>query len=191
MQSAIWSIGLRRPLNPDTVSMLEQTLGHFTLPELRRLLCPQLAGSARAEPRRLPQDSPVCRSVHRTARSHNEHQRCATSRARRRTQSELSVVHWSAIALWARDQRVDLDEATRLVDECGGAGLISLVELTKSFIFARGPLFGPNGQTELESLKSYERDPVLARVGAWLAEHQDEAEAIRQMVTAGSIDPPA
>ncbi len=94
--------------------------------------------------------------------------------------AELDIAHWSAVALWARNQGLDLDVGVALAIQAGPA-VTAMVELAGEFSYARGPLFGPDSERELAKLHDYERESIVERIEGWLEREPERANAIRSL----------
>lgn len=174
-------------LDKDTMATLDRVLGRFTLPELREVV----VTCSTDDLQRGLEDSrvvlPFVASFTELLGRFKATDDLPLLRSADRVEGELSVVHWSLIAVWARRQGLDLDEGARLANQYG-AGLASLLGLVRTFSLARGPLFGPDSESELSRLHSYEKDSVMGRIESWIRDHPNETAAIQQLTASGDAE---
>jgi hypothetical protein len=169
-------------LDDETREMLGRELGDFTIPAIKSAVIK----ASREQLERALGDARtmvpfIAAFTEMLARGANEPGALLLD-AKTELDAELHVVQWTALALWARERGVDLDGATSMASQYAG-GLAAIVELARMFSWARGPLFGPNGEAELAKLHDYEQKSVAERVRKWVAEKPGRAEAISSLAS--------
>lgn len=174
-------------LDGETLAELQVLLGRFTVPELRHLI-ERVSGD---DLKAATTDSAIVLPftldfVELLARIANKKDVPSLNR-NTRVEEELSIAHWTLIALWARDHGVDLDRGVKLA-RLYGVGLRAALALARRFSYAQGAVFGPDGEAELERRKSYEREAILKKARGWLHMHPQAAADIQALATAEDDD---
>ncbi len=169
-------------LDDETRDALEEELRKFTLPAIKREVIaadPEDIARALGDARSiLPFVSSFTQLLARIA---NEPDALLLD-PKTDFDAELNIVHWSAIALWARGRGIDLDKGAELAQQFT-RGTAAMLELVGSFSWARGPLFGLNSETELEKLHDYERESIVDRIQEWLQSDPEAAEALSSLTS--------
>ena len=170
-------------LDEDTREMLDRELSQFTIPAVKGAVssadADQLARGMEDARAIVPFISSFTELLARGANEPN----ALLLEAKTDLDEELNVVHWVAIALWARERGVDLDAALVLANQYGD-GLAAALQLARTFSWTRGPLFGPNREEERAKLPDYELESVDERIVRWAAENPDGVEAIKSLTSA-------
>ncbi len=173
----------RRFLDVKTLAELQRLLERFTLPELRnfieRINGDDLKAATKESAIVLPFTLDFVELLARIANTKD----VPSLNRNTRFEEELSIAHWTLVALWARDQGVDFDKAVKLA-RLYGVGLRAALALARRFSYAQGAVFGPDGEAELERRKTYERESILKKARGWLDAHPQAAADIRALATA-------
>jgi hypothetical protein len=170
----------QRFLDGETLAELQRLLRRFTVPELRsvveRVSGNDLEAATKESAIVLPFTVDFVELLSRIANTKD----VPSLNRNTRFEEELSIAHWTLMVLWARDQGIDLDKAVKLA-RIYGVGLRAALALARTFSYAQGAVFGPDGEAELERRKSYERESILKRARGWLHAHPQAAADIRAL----------